>query len=80
MAIMTHRCRSYVKASMVLMRADYLFIQNYIRSFKNINLRSILLVRSDLKLHPPTYVSNALASYKSDIYILHTSIVSILLR
>ena len=34
MAIMSLRSRSHVKASVVLTRADYLFIPNYIRSLK----------------------------------------------
>ena len=36
------RIRSHVKASMVLMRADNLFIHNYIRSLLNNILRPIL--------------------------------------
>ena len=42
---MSLRSRSRVKASIVLMRADHLFIHNYIRSFLNIILRSILFIR-----------------------------------
>ena len=48
MALMFLRSRSHVKASMVLMRAG-LFIHNYIRSFLNIILRPILMVRTGLK-------------------------------
>ena len=39
---MSLRSRSHVKASMVLMRADHLFILNYIRSLLNNILRPIL--------------------------------------
>ena len=35
MALMSLRSRSRVKASMVLTRADHLFIHNYIRSLLN---------------------------------------------
>ena len=35
MTLMSLRSRSHVKASMVLTRADYLFIHNYIRSLLN---------------------------------------------
>ena len=35
MAIMSLRSRSHVKASMVLTRADHLFLHNYIRSLLN---------------------------------------------
>ena len=38
---------SYVKASIVLMRAGHLFIHNYIRSLLNIILRYILLIWTD---------------------------------
>ena len=39
MALMSLRSRSHVKASMVLTRADHLFIHNYIRSLLNNILR-----------------------------------------
>ena len=39
MARMSLRSRSHVKASMVLTRADHLFIQNYIRPLLNNILR-----------------------------------------
>ena len=39
------RNHSHVKASMVLTGADNLFIHNYIRSFLNIILKPILMVR-----------------------------------
>ena len=42
MALMFLRSRSHVKASMVLTRADNLFIHNYIRSLPNNILRPIL--------------------------------------
>ena len=42
MALMSLRSRSHVKASMVLTRADHLFIHNYIRSLLNNILRPIL--------------------------------------
>ena len=43
-----------VKASMVLTRADYLFIHNYIRSLLNIIVRPILMVRRT-RLEPASY-------------------------
>ena len=46
MAIMSLRSRSHVKASMVITRADHLFIHNYIRSLLNIILRPILMVNT----------------------------------
>ena len=42
MALMSLRSRSRVKVSMVLTRADHLFIYNYIRSLLNNILRPIL--------------------------------------
>ena len=42
MALISLRSRSHVKASMVLTRADHLFIHNYIRSLLNNILRPIL--------------------------------------
>ena len=35
MALMSHRSRFHVKASIVVTRADHLFIHNYIRSLLN---------------------------------------------
>ena len=46
MALIFLRSRSHVKASMVLTRADNLFIHNYIISLLNIILRPILIVRT----------------------------------
>ena len=43
MSLMSLRSRSHVKASMVLTRADYLFIHNYIRSLLNNILRPIFI-------------------------------------
>ena len=45
MALMSLRSRSHVKSSVVLTRADHLFINNYIRLLPNIIVRSILIVR-----------------------------------
>ena len=59
---MSLRSRSHVKASMVLTRADHLFIYNYIRSLLNIIVRPILMVRTGLNPHPTDYVSDALAN------------------
>ena len=42
MAIMSLGSRSHVKASMVLTRADHLFIHNHVRSLLNNILRPIL--------------------------------------
>ena len=47
------RSRSYVKASMVLTRADHFSIHNYIRSLLNIILIAILMVLTRLK--PASY-------------------------
>ena len=41
-ALMFLRSRSHIKASMVLTRADHLFIHNYIRSLLNNILRPTL--------------------------------------
>ena len=46
---MSLRSRYHVNAYMVLTRADYLFIHNYIRSFLNIILRPIVMVRTRLE-------------------------------
>ena len=49
---MSLRSRSHVKASMVLTRADHLFIHNYIRSLLNNMLRPISKIfrRKDITL------------------------------
>ena len=49
MALMSLRSRSHVKESVILTRADHLFIHNYIRSLLNNILRSILMVRTGLE-------------------------------
>ena len=51
--LMFLRSRYHVKASMVLTRADHLFIHNYIRSLINIILRSILMDLTGLE--PASY-------------------------
>ena len=53
-AILSFRSSSHVNASMVLTRADHLFIHNYIRSLLHIILRSILMVRRT-GLEPASY-------------------------
>ena len=62
MALMSLRSRFHVKASVVLTRADHLFIQNYLRSLPNIILRHILIVRTGLEPRPTACVSDALAN------------------
>ena len=59
--LMSLRSRSHVKASMVLTRADHLFIHNYLRSFMNNILRPILMVRGSNSC-PTARVSDALAN------------------
>ena len=49
MVLMSLRSRSHVMASMVLMRTDHLFIQNYIRSLLYIILRPRLMVRMEIE-------------------------------
>ena len=44
MALIYIRSHSHVKASLVLMRADHLFINKYIRSLLNYYFKTILLV------------------------------------
>ena len=48
MAIIYLRSLSHFKASMMLKRADHLFLQNYIRKLLNIILLPILISRRDL--------------------------------
>ena len=48
---MSLRSRSYVKASMVLTRADHLFIHNYIGSILNNIVIPILMVRTGLVVY-----------------------------
>ena len=58
MDLMSLRSRSRVKASVVLTRADHLFIHNYIRSLLNIILRPILIAGGrDLYPRPSACVS-----------------------
>ena len=47
---MSHLIRSNVKASVMLLRADHLFIQHYIRLLLNIILIPILMVPTGLTL------------------------------
>ena len=63
MALISLLRRFLIKASMVLMRAKHLFIQNYIISLFNIILRPIFKVRVGLEF--ATYSSILL------IYILY---------
>ena len=66
---MSLRSHSHVKASMVLTRADHLFIHNYIRSLINIIVRPILLVRTGLE---PAYYCACVCRHRgSFIYIIH---------
>ena len=60
--IMSLRSHSRVKASMVLTRADHLFIHNYIRSLLNIILKPSLMVRMRLDPCPTTCVYDTLAN------------------
>ena len=53
MDLMSLRSRSRVMASIVLTRADHLFIYNYIISLLNIMLRHILIIRT--RLEPASY-------------------------
>ena len=53
MSLMSLRSRSRVKASVVLTRADHLYIHNYIRSLLNSILRPILMVLT--RLEPMSY-------------------------
>ena len=62
MALMSLRSLSHVKASMVLTRADQLFIHNYIRSFLNNILRPILIVLTRFELTSYCCMSDALAN------------------
>ena len=62
MALMSLRSRTHVKASMVLTRAEHLFIHNYIRSLINIILRHILLVGRGSNPRPTACVSDTLAN------------------
>ena len=48
LALISLRSRSHVKASMVLTRADHLFIHDYIRSLLHIIIIPILMVRTGL--------------------------------
>ena len=49
MALMSIVIRSHVKASVVLTRADHLFIHNYIRSLLHTIVRPIVMVRTRLE-------------------------------
>ena len=61
MALMFIRCRSHVKASMVLMRDDNFCILNYIRLFLNIILTLSNGSGLSINLHPTTSVSDTLS-------------------
>ena len=61
MALMYLQSPSHVKASMVLTRADHLFIHHYIRSLLNIMLILILMVRG-MNQFPTAYVFDSLAN------------------
>ena len=72
MALMSLRSHSHVKVSMVLMRADHLFIHNYIRLYskKSYIIYKISCIISktikQLREEVPVYLNNAiLALYKN---------------
>ena len=62
MALMSLRSQSHVKASMVLTKAEHLFIHNYIRSLLNNIVRPILMVRTRLGHVPTAWMSDALTT------------------
>ena len=64
MAIISLRSRSHVKASVVLTRADHLFIHNYIISLLNIILISIVMV---LRWHEPVSYRTSYTACVSDV-------------
>ena len=67
------RKSAHVNASMVLTRDDHLFIQNYIRSLRNIILRPIgklkyiVMIRTGLDPGPTACVSDASAKLSHTI-------------
>ena len=72
MALMSLRSYSQVKASVVLMRADHLFIHNYIRSLLNIILRPILMVWKGTVIiynYITTTTSTKIPMFSVNIYI-----------
>ena len=72
---MSLRSRSHVKASVVLTRADQLFIHDYIRSLLNIILIYILISRRDLYPQNNNYLCNSTLKYLSKLYYIHFKIV-----
>ena len=77
MALMCLQSLSYVRASMVLTRADQLFIHNYMRSLLNIILRPILMIRTRLMCPYCMYVCRLsklrhTGSYVYTIHIIYT--------
>ena len=69
MALMSLRSRSHIKASMVLMRADHLFIYNYIKALLNNILIPIIMVGWGLDYYPTACVADALSNWYIYIYI-----------
>ena len=59
LALMSLRSHSHINASMILMRADYLFIHNYVRSLLNIILIPIIMF--SMGLEPTTWVPSPTA-------------------
>ena len=62
MALLSLRSHSHVKASVVLTKANHLFIHNYIRSLLNNILRPILMVRTGLEPCPYACLSDDYAN------------------
>ena len=62
MALMSIRCRSHVKASMVLTIAIHFYIYYYIRSLLNIILRPTLMIGRGSNPCPTACVYDALAN------------------
>ena len=52
MSILSLVNQFHINASMVLMRVDYLYMENYIRPIRNISLRHIILSLLYLQLCP----------------------------
>ena len=74
MAIMSIRSRSHIKVSMVLTRADHLFIHNYIRSLQNIIYKINYWSGRSSNPCPTACVYDALATepHRQLIYIYNT--------
>ena len=72
MTLISLRNCYHVNSSMVLTRANHLFIHNYIRSLFNIILRHVLLAQTMIDLRPISCIQDNLDANNTDCSAIYT--------